>query len=308
MCDIFLGDPGTEPTWRNQPGSTGTGKERLCSPIVHYQGVTTSHPLESQTGPHTPLTSTVQLRTIFSLYPAHFFMPSTSGGSRFSPLTQKIKGIQVIQNQHLASLGFSFFDGSNCNSKTNMDCGLSVNKILASPRSQVEEIYINGADSRSELHWNRTSLVGDVNGVSSRSLSLRCLRLCWEYSRGQHQLNLSCGNGILHPCDFSHRQEEIFTLNTPFPSVDSLDTASIQRGVTIPHAKEFKGRFRDNLSEKLPVTQAGKKKGHWGPGSAKHKDSGRKSTANKNIIFNDDLVLMVSHLAFFKLLDIGGII
>lgn len=79
-------------------------------------------------------------------------MPSTSGGSRLSPLTEKIKGIQVIQNQHLASLGFPFFDGSNRNSKTNTDCGLSVNKILASPSSQVEKIYINGADSRSELH------------------------------------------------------------------------------------------------------------------------------------------------------------
>lgn len=181
MCDIFLGDPGTEPTWGNQPGSTGTGKEGLCSPIVHYQGVTTSHPLESQTGPHTPLTSAVRLWTIFGLYPARFFVPSTSGGSRLSPLTEKIKGIQVIQNQHLASLGFPFFDGSNRNSKTNTDCGLSVNKILASPSSQVEKTYINGADSRSELHWNRTSLVGDANRVSSLSLDTPIELDLWKW-------------------------------------------------------------------------------------------------------------------------------
>jgi len=37
-------------------------------------------------------------------------MPSISGGSRFSSLTQKIKGIQAIQNQRLASSGFSFFE------------------------------------------------------------------------------------------------------------------------------------------------------------------------------------------------------
>lgn len=80
MCDIFLGL--RQPTCRKQPSSAGTGKERLCSAGVHSLTVTASD-LESQMGPRSPLPPAVQLRTTFTLYPAHFFM------SRLFPLRQK---------------------------------------------------------------------------------------------------------------------------------------------------------------------------------------------------------------------------
>jgi len=56
------------------------------------------------------------------------------------------------------------------------------------------------------------------------------------------------------------------------------------------------------------LTRRKEKAARWSPGLAKHEDSGRKSTANKNIISDDDLALMLSHLAFLKCLDLKGAI
>lgn len=158
MCDIFLGV--RQPTCRKQPSSAGTGKERLCSAGVHSLTLTASdswEPNGSSLPSHSGGTAANHVHFISCPFLHVQALPIEVEKSKEFK-TKKITSTWPLWVS-FSPLFFNFFNRSNCNSKTNTCHGLPVNKIFAHLKSQVEEIYISRAKSRSELHWKRTNPV-----------------------------------------------------------------------------------------------------------------------------------------------------